>query len=405
MAVFNSTASSRTDLARFRVEFDAGIGFGDRATRWVGVPVDFVSIRCRSHPDGSIDAGDDQLPRRRGSRRSATGSTGCCPPTRPERWLDPEGRQRRRERPVPDRSRSEAGRSLVRIYDKGNDRELLSAGEVGNELLAYGEYSTHPYYGEGPWHLVPDGRADGTASSRAEVTWSVVPSGNGSPWWARRSAVATPRRRCCGTVSTASSSALTWTASPARTRCSGSASRWTSRGRCRYRVWRVRWWGRTFGFPSVDVAEVPFTLDYPAYDWFGLSRCLKVELGEDEARAISVAEVVIPAGQDWGDIGDELAEALVKQGVTSTVSTDEDGRYGLIDLDSNLPDARISVGGPELNKFSSAVLDSADPGLGSGLRRRVSEGGSGGSGCPPRHHCRRCGQRTRTCVTRGRCRS
>ncbi len=33
--------------------------------------------------------------------------------------------------------------------------------------------------------------------------------------------------------------------------------------------------GRTFGFPSVDVAEVPFTLDYPAYDWFGLSRCLR----------------------------------------------------------------------------------------------------------------------------------
>ena len=55
--------------------------------------------------------------------------------------------------------------------------------------------------------------------------------------------------------------------------------------------------------------------------------------------------------------------------MTSTVSTDDDGRYGLIDLDSNLPDARISVGGPDLNKFS-AVLESADPGLGSGLRRR-----------------------------------
>ena len=44
--------------------------------------------------------------------------------------------------------------------------------------------------------------------------------------------------------------------------------------------------GRTFGFPSVDVAEVPFTLDYPAYDWFGLSSCVRVELGEGEARVL-----------------------------------------------------------------------------------------------------------------------
>ena len=248
------------------------------------------------------------------------------------------------------------GGALVRIYDKGNDRELLSAGEVGNELLAYGEYSTHPYYGEGPWHLIPNGRADGTASSGAEVTVERCAIGE-------RVTVVGTALGCRYTQE-----AVLWNGLDRiefRTHLDGFSGEDT--------LFRVRFpvdvegampvsgvagavVGRTFGFPSVDVAEVPFTLDYPAYDWFGLSRCLKVELGENEARAISVAEVVIPAGQDWGDIGDELAEALIKQGVTSTVSTDEDGRYGLIDFDSNLPDARISVGGPELNKFSAAAV-------------------------------------------------
>ena len=270
----------------------------------------------------------------------------------------------------------ERGGSLVRLYDKSADRELLSAGEVGNELLAYGEYSAHPYYGEGPWHLVPDGRIEGTAASRAEVTLEQCSIGE-------RLVVRGTALGCRYTQETTLWNGLDRI--EFRTHLDGFSGEDT--------LFRVRFpvdvegampvsgvagavVGRTFGFPSVDVAEVPFTLDYPAYDWFGLSRCLKVELGEDEARAISVAELVIPAGGEWGDLGDELAAALVKQGVTSTLSTDDDGRYGLIDLDSNLPDARISVGGPEMNRFSSAVLDSADPGLGSALRRRVSEGGS-----------------------------
>src|SRR4029077_12852990 len=61
--------------------------------------------------------------------------------------------------------------------------------------------------------------------------------------------------------------------------------------------------GRPFGRPNVDVAEVPFTLDHPAYNWFALGATARVALGDKSggagadsraSRAISVAEVIVP---------------------------------------------------------------------------------------------------------------
>jgi alpha-mannosidase len=375
VVAFNPTASSRTDLGRLRVEFAPGMAAGIEVRDGAGASIEVLVDSVSRHPDNSIEQATVTF------IATDVPSLGyrlyrLLPTDRPgPGWSPREGNIAESDRYLVEAD-PERGGSLVRLYDKRADRELLSAGEVGNELLAYGEYSTHPYYGEGPWHLVPDGRAEGTAASGAQVTVERCAIGE-------RVTVLGTALGCRYTQET-----LLWNGLDRiefRTHLDGFSGEDT--------LFRVRFpvdvegampvsgvagavVGRTFGFPSVDVAEVPFTLDYPAYDWFGLSSCVKVELGEDEARAISVAEVVIPSGPDWGELGDELAAALVKQGVTSTVSTDDDGRYGLIDLDSNLPDARISVGGPEMNKFSAAALESADPGLGSGLRRRVSGGGS-----------------------------
>ena len=36
--------------------------------------------------------------------------------------------------------------------------------------------------------------------------------------------------------------------------------------------------GRGFGFPDVDVADAPWTLDNPAYTWFGLSAAATVRM-------------------------------------------------------------------------------------------------------------------------------
>ena len=38
--------------------------------------------------------------------------------------------------------------------------------------------------------------------------------------------------------------------------------------------------------------------------------------------------------------------ALARAGVTATCSSADKPRYGNLDLDSNLPDVRIAVGGP-----------------------------------------------------------
>ena len=44
---------------------------------------------------------------------------------------------------------------------------------------------------------------------------------------------------------------------------------------------------------AVDSAQHPWTLDNPAYGWFGLSSAARVRVG-DGVRAVSVAEVVSP---------------------------------------------------------------------------------------------------------------
>jgi len=57
----------------------------------------------------------------------------------------------------------------------------------------------------------------------------------------------------------------------------------------------------------------------------------------------------------------DLLIALAGQGVTATCSVPEGPRYGAIELDSNLPDVRIALGGPEENDFTAQVLAAAGP--------------------------------------------
>jgi alpha-mannosidase len=52
--------------------------------------------------------------------------------------------------------------------------------------------------------------------------------------------------------------------------------------------------------------------------------------------------------------------ALAGQGVTATTAVGRGPRYGLLEVDSNLPDVRIAVGPPEENAFTAAVLQAAD---------------------------------------------
>ena len=71
----------------------------------------------------------------------------------------------------------------------------------------------------------------------------------------------------------------------------------------------------------------------------------------------------------------ELVIALVRQGVTSTVSRHDGHRYGVLHIDSNLPDVRLAIGRADDNRFVAAVLDGADPGYRAEFDRQLASGG------------------------------
>jgi alpha-mannosidase len=128
------------------------------------------------------------------------------------------------------------------------------------------------------------------------------------------------------------------------------------------------------GSQSVDTADHPWTLDNPAYGWFGLSSAARVRVG-DGVRAVSVAEVVAPTEPMGGLLARDLVVALVRAGVTSTCSSADKPRYGRLGVDSNLPDARIALGGPGQNAFTKAVLAAADPAYTVEVERQLAQTG------------------------------
>ena len=211
--------------------------------------------------------------------------------------------------------------------------------------------------------------------------------------------------------------------------------------------------GRPFGQVDTDVAQHWFTLDNPAYTWFGLGCAACVIVRDTGGRtwkeAIGVAEVIRPDAPDepgspmilnggrlarhprdssaaagssgppgwpsggyrgsdppgwpsggyrgsdppgWPSGGyrgvdppgwqsgcreatRSLIAALARQGVTATCSAAGGPRYGAIDLDSNLPDVRIALGGPDVNSFTAELLAAADPAYGKELARRLDIAG------------------------------
>src|SRR5271157_3720050 len=85
---------------------------------------------------------------------------------------------------------------------------------------------------------------------------------------------------------------------------------------------------------------------------------------------MSVAEVVAPTLAASAPARD-LMVALVRTGVTATCSGADTPRYGDLDVDSNLPDTRIALGGPAENPFTAAVLAETDPGYADELKRQL----------------------------------
>ncbi|MEB3021426.1 glycoside hydrolase family 38 N-terminal domain-containing protein [[Mycobacterium] crassicus] len=256
-------------------------------------------------------------------------------------------------------------------------REMIVEGGLGNQLAVYDEYPKHPQSGEGPWHLVPSGNLFTSAVAR-DVTVQAYRGPLGERL------VVSGRIR--GVL--AYTQSLTLWHGVDRVDCCTTIDEFTGADH----LLRLRWpcpvpgampvaevadavIGRGFGLlhepsgRSVDTARHEWTLDTPANRWFGLSVTARISVG-DGSRAMSVAEVIAD-----GSPARELMVALVRAGVTATCSRADGPRYGNLDVDSNLPDVRIALGGPDRNAFTAAVLAAAGPAYTAELQQQLDRHG------------------------------
>ena len=95
-------------------------------------------------------------------------------------------------------------------------------------------------------------------------------------------------------------------------------------------------------------------------------------------QALGVAEVITPTDRSGGQATTSgpvrsLMISLAGVGVTATCSRDDGPRYGAVDVDSNLPDFRIALGGPEVNAFTAAVLAASDPAVPERLAKLLAQ--------------------------------
>lgn len=257
------------------------------------------------------------------------------------------------------------GGTLSRILDRRTGAELLSG--PGNELELQEEYDYHPRWGEGPWLLSPKGPGTGSAEVPASVRAERCPAGE--------RLVAEFR---LGGLRVTQETVL-WQGLDRielRTHVDGSIGQ--------DRLLRARFpaavpgglplyqtatavIGRPFGQTGTDVAEHWFTLDNPAHEWFGLGATARVRAGGSDS-AIGVAEIILPAPpvpggplpDGWRQAIRGLVAALAARGVTATCSQPEGPRYGALDLDSNLPDCRIALGGPQHNPWTAGLGPAAE---------------------------------------------
>ena len=373
VGVVNGLARPRDGLARVTVTVPAD------GTRWLeiqdasGAAVPSLAEGIRRRPDGSLAQVSLTFPARDvpalGARayRLAAAEPGTAPA-----WREVAGTVIENGTYLVTADAERGG--TVSVTDKRTGAQVLTG--PGNELLLQEEYDKHPRHGEGPWHLAPKGPGTGSASVPATVR-------------SQRSAIGS---RLVATFTldglTVTAETLLWDGADRvefRTHVDGYDAK--------DRLLRVRFpadvpgglpvyqtatavIGRSFGVVDVDSADVWYTLDNPAHRWFGLGSTARVRTG-DRSQAIGVAEIVCP--DDPNGLTEQLRALLVAlagAGVTATCSRADGPRYGGLDADSNLPDVRIAVGGPEVNQFTAEVLSTAGPGYAKALAARQASAGT-----------------------------
>jgi alpha-mannosidase len=255
------------------------------------------------------------------------------------------------------------GGTLSRVLDKRSGTELLAPEGGGNELMLQPEHPGHPRWAEGPWLLCPAGPPTARAGAKpATVRVERCPAG-----------ARLVTELALGGLRVTQETLL-WDGADRvefLTHVDGSIGQDTllrvafpanvPGGLPVYQT-AVSVIGRPPGGIDIDVAEHWYTLDSPASEWFAVGSTARVSVpgaAGPQLQAIGVAEVVCPP--QLRSAARDLMAALARQGVTATCSPPGGPRYGYLQLDSNLPDFRISIGGPDVNEFTAAALAAAGP--------------------------------------------
>jgi hypothetical protein len=365
VVVFSTVSWARAGLATIT------LGFAGPGAPWLaladgaGADVPFLAEGVRRHPDGTLAEATitfraDDVP----ALGYRTYWVRAAPGPGQEGWSGGPARP-----PVIQNQaflvEADPGRggALTRILDRRTGAELLRG--PGNELVLQDEYPSHPRWGEGPWLLTPRGPGSGSAGTAAAV---------------RVERCAIGSRLVTGFTLgglRVSQETILWDGADRvefRTHVDGSIGQ--------DRLLRVRFpadvpgalpvyqcatavVGRPFGTPDADVAQHAFTLDNPAHEWFGLGSTARV-MADGRAWPIGVAEVIVPGPGDTmpGDCREAvrgLITALAGRGVTATCTHPDGPRYGSIDVDSNIPDCRIALGGPDVNPWTARLLAALGP--------------------------------------------
>ena len=384
VVVFNTLSAPRSAMATAVLEP------GWPGARWLaltddaGHPVPFLAEGVTWHPDGTLAAVTVTFAARDvpagGYRTYRAGPSGAD--SLGAGWRPAGGTRIENERFSVTADPARGG--TLAITDRRDGSPVLAG--PGNELIVQEEYASHPRWGEGPWLLSPRGPGAGSAAQRARVR-------------AERSAVGA---RLTSTLELGGlqviQETLLWDGADRvefRTHVDGSIGQDRLlrvafpagvRGGLPVYQSAVSVIGRPPGPADTDVAENSFTLDNPAHEWFAVGSTARVALGGGAAapqyQAIGVAEVVtppVPAGPADGltraDVRG-LVAALARQGVTATCSLADGPRYGAIEIDSNLPDFRVCLGGPDVSSFAAAVLAAAGPGPAAQLAAQLSATGT-----------------------------
>jgi len=376
VVVFSTVSWPRAGLATVT------LAFGEPGTPWLavadqaGASVPFLAEGVHRHPDGTLAEVTITF---RALEVPALGyrTYWVSPAAGPgdEGWSAAPGRAIRSEAFLIEADPGRGG-ALARVLDRRTGVELLRG--PGNELVLADEYDYHPRWGEGPWLLSPKGPGTGSAEAPAQVR-------------AQRCAIGSRLVTSFGLGGLrVRQETILWDGADRaefRTQVDGSIGQDA--------LLRVRFpanvpgalpvyqcatsvVGRPFGAPGADVAQHAFTLDNPAHEWFGLGAAARVVTG-GRAWPIGVAEVIVPAmpNECRGAVRD-LVTALARQGVTATCSRPGGPRYGALDLDSNVPDCRIALGGPDVNPWTARLLAALGPA--GELAARLAEAGGTGTG-------------------------